>query len=399
MPQAIRVLHITPHVGRASFGIGPIVLSLAATQQHLGHIVNIWCYDTPEEARSLEKFYSLREGTIRLFPILGPKRLGYSPLLEDAIVEQANLFDIVHQHGIWTGVSRAVVRWKNQTNGATVIAPHGSLEPYALRKSRWKKHLALLFYESQNLYQVDCMHALSNQELDDFRRFGLNSSVAIIPNGISSMWVSQQCDAISFREQYDIEEKTQIMLFLGRITPKKGLPMLLKAMNTQRALLNNWVLMIAGVDEFNHQKEVRELINKLSLQPFVKFVGSQYDQAKRDAFCASAVFVLTSHSEGAPVTILEALGAGVPVLTTKASPWEELLTSNCGWWTDISIEAIADALQDILHQTPATLQEMGQRGRQLVGDNYTWIKITERTIALYEWLLSRGRQPSFVYKE
>jgi hypothetical protein len=67
--QAIRILHITSCVGRASFGIGPIVLSLAATQQSLGHAVEIWCYDTPEEAHSLEKHYGLQEGTIRLFPI------------------------------------------------------------------------------------------------------------------------------------------------------------------------------------------------------------------------------------------------------------------------------------------------------------------------------------------
>lgn len=393
------ILHITPLVGRASFGIGPIVLSLASTQQSLGHDVDIWCYDTPEEACSLEKHYGLRKGTIHLFPILGPRRLGYSPLLERAIVEQGTSFDVVHQHGIWTGVSRAVVRWKERTNRPTVISPQGSLEPYALRKSHWKKRLALFFYERQNLHLVGCMQALSLQEVNDFRSFGVSRQSAIIPNGISDTWISQLCDPRRFRMRHSIADSAQIMLFLGRITPKKGLPMLLRAMNMLREELNGWLLIVAGVDEFNHQREVQQLVEQLQLQPYVQFVGPQYNQEKRDAFAAADVFVLPSHSEGAPMAILEALGAGIPVFTTKASPWSDLHTHDCGWWTDISVEAITDALQDVLQRPSEDLRAMGRRGRQLVSEKYTWSQVAEQTLILYEWLLSGGDHPVFVVKE
>ena len=391
-----RILHITPLVGRMSFGIGPIVLSLASEQQKLGHEVYIWSYDTPNEARVLEIDYHLRSNTIRSFNVFGPKRFGYSLNLERALLREGEMFDVIHQHGIWTGVSHAVNRWRNRTEHPTIIAPHGSLESYALRISRWKKRLALALYESRNLHHVGCMHALSYQEAKDFRVFGLDAPIAIIPNGISKAWMTQHCDSQRFRAKHNIPDKTRIMLFLGRITPIKGLPMLLKAMALRRTLLEGWRLCIAGVDEFEHLREIQRLVDVLKLQRFVQFVGPQFGQDKRDAFAAADIFVLPSHSEGSPVVILEALGAGVPVLTTKASPWEDLVTYRCGWWTDISVNAIADALEHALRRSPAELREMGQRAKELVRERYLWSQIAERTLILYEWLIYGGAIPDFV---
>ena len=131
----------------------------------------------------------------------------------------------------------------------------------------------------------------------------------------------------------------------------------------------------------------------------MKFVGPQFDQEKREAFAAADLFVLPSYSEGAPMTVLEALGAGVPVLTTKASPCEYLVTQHCGWWPEISESSIAEALKSALKQPIGELREMGKRGRDLVSDKYTWDKIAEQTLMLYDWLLERGPQPDFIVKE
>jgi len=135
------------------------------------------------------------------------------------------------------------------------------------------------------------------------------------------------------------------------------------------------------------------------LQAYVQFVGPKFDLDKRDAFSAADVFVLPSHSEGAPIAILEALGSGCPVLTTKASPWEDIVIHDCGWWTDISVEAIANALQDVLQQPKTVLWAKGQRGKQLVSRKYTWLGIAEQTLALYEWLIDGSEQPDLVVME
>lgn len=396
MRTGIRILHIAPYVGKASFGVGPIVLNLAVMQQSLGNTVYIWCYDSPLDAQCLEEQYRLHKDTLRSFPIIGPARLGYSPQMEQSIIEEGLTFDVIHHHGIWTGVSRALNRWRKRTARPTVVTAHGSLDPWALRKSHWKKRLAMTLYEGQNLRDVSCMQALSMREATDFRTFNLHSPIAVIPNGVPTEWMSFKHDAQRFRAKHGIPTEARTMLFLARITPKKGLPMLLQAMNAHRDRLNGWTVLIAGVDEYNHQQQVEALSQELSLQPYMRFIGPQYDQDKHDAFAAADLFVLPSHSEGAPVTILEALGAGVPVITTKASPWEELVTNNCGWWTDISTDAIGGALEEALRKSKPVLEAMGRRGKQLVSDKYTWPHIAKRTLTLYDWLIRGGIAPDFV---
>lgn len=392
----INILHITSFIGKRSFGIGPIVLGLASSQQALGHNVSICSLDTESEARELETVCHLCAGTIQTFPIVGPSRLACSPQMEHHVLAHAAEYDVVHTHGIWTYTSHIVNRWRAKRGGPTIVAPHGSLDSWALKRSRWKKGLALWLYERKNLDNTSCMHALSQREADSFSAYGIAKPIAIIPNGILQEWLSKTGDATRFKSRVGLTEELRIMLFLSRITPKKGLPMLLNAMVSLREHLENWKLVIVGVNEFGHQDEVEALVNRLNLNSYVKFVGPLYGQEKRDAFAAAEIFVLPSHSEGAPVVILEALGASVPVLTTKASPWEELNLYNCGWWTEISIEGIARALREVLSKSSEELKLMGINGKKLISEKYTWDKIGIRTIQLYRWLMGESKEPDFI---
>ncbi|MEM4360292.1 MAG: glycosyltransferase [Candidatus Bilamarchaeaceae archaeon] len=394
----LHILHLTNFIGKCSFGVGPIILGLAASQQALGHDVSIYSMDEDSEARELEAAYRLRAGTIQTFPILGPSRLACSPRMEQRVLANAAEYDIIHAHGIWTYTSHIVNRWRARQGSPTIVVPHGSLDAWALKRSRWKKRLALWLYERENLHRASCLHALSRREAEGFRDYGLRNPIAIIPNGITEDWLASTGDAYRFRSKFGLAADVRVILFLSRITPKKGLPMLLQAMASLRESLDNWKLLIAGVNEFRHQPEVEALINHLGLNSHVQFVGPLYGQDKRDAFAVAEVFVLPSLSEGAPVVILEALGAGVPVLTTQASPWEELIKYQCGWWTEISKDAIAEALRDALPRSPSSLREMGARGKALIRERYTWDKIGQMTIQLYKWLLGESECPDFVLK-
>ena len=392
----LRILHLNSFIGRRSFGVGPVALNLARGQQALEHQAAIWSCDSESEARELEVQNHLHPHTIRTFPIIGPSRLAYSPQMKRAIAQHANEYDIIHEHGIWTAISRVVNRWRAQTGKPTVIAPHGSLDAWALRRSIWKKRLALSLYERENLRKTSCLHALSLREAEGFRAFGLSNPIAIIPNGIADEWLQTQENAGAFRQRFGLSEGTRILLFLSRITPKKNLPMLLRSMARLKLYLGNWQLIIAGVNEFGHQREIEELVKKLSLESHVRFVGPLYGPVKHDAFAAADLFVLPSHSEGAPIAILEALGAGVPVLTTKASPWEELVTNRCGWWTEISEQSIGQALQEAIQKPSYELKDMGARGKRLIAERYAIKRVAEQTIALYKWLLGSDSKPDFV---
>ncbi len=305
-------------------------------------------------------------------------------------------FDIVHQHGIWTGTSSATIILSKEKNIPTVIAPHGSLNQWVLGLSPWKKRIALSIYERENLRLASCLHATSEREIADFRDFGLKNPIAYIENGIQEKCLFLKGNALRFRENNGVEANKRILLFLSRISPKKGLPMLIEAIKSIQEDFSNWQLIIAGINEFDHKKEVESLIEQLEMQDKIKIIGPLFDQPKFDAFAAAELFILPSHSEGSPMVVLDSLAAGVPVITTKASSWSDLVDYNCGWWTDISTSAIAAALKQAVNMNSEDLRRLGEEGKNLIIAKYTWAKLADKTVNLYNWILKQGNKPDFV---
>jgi len=395
--RQIKILHNVQTIGKDSFGLGQISVSLAQAQHMLGYDVKIWCLDNDQNIQWASATHDFPVENIISFKLLGPKKIWFSPEMNKCANEHANgMFDIVHQHGIWTGVSNATLKFSNKRIVKTIVAPHGSLNQWALNLSKWKKRIALSLYERENLIHASCLYATSENEIADFRDFGLKNPIAFIENGIQQKYLSVSGNAERFRKQFDIAPNKRILFFLSRISPKKGLTMLVEAIKSLPDEFESWQLIIAGIDEFNHQKEIESLIKELNLESKIKIIGSMFGQDKEDAFAAAELFILPSFSEGSPMVVLDSLAAGVPVITTKASTWNDLNEHNCGWWTDISTSAITIALQEALMMSVDELHQMGENGKKLIAAKYTWPQLAQKTIHLYNWLLGQEDKPDFV---
>jgi glycosyltransferase involved in cell wall biosynthesis len=393
----MNILHNTSGVGQKSFGVGSVALNLAREQLKSGCNVQIWCHSSEGDISWANKAAGFEAGRITGFPLLWPKQLHMSTKMETAAKNFFHLtIDIIHQHSLWTGVSRTTNIFRKNFGIPSVIAPHGTLSSWALNRSRWKKKIALVAYEGHNLHNASCLHATAENEVNDFRDFGLTNPIALIRNGASEQSLQASGNEERFRVQFQIPKGKRILFFLSRITPKKGLPMLIEAIKLITEEWSDWLLVIAGTDEFGHKREIEELVNSCRLTEKVKFLGPLFDQDKLDGFAAADLFILPSYSEGSPIVILEALAAGVPVIATKACPWENLATYNCGWWIDINAVAIKASLLRAAKLTPSQLREKGQLGKDMVTSYYAWNKLSEDTVALYEWLLGAGEKPEFV---
>jgi glycosyltransferase involved in cell wall biosynthesis len=374
-------------------------MQLGACQARLGWNSHVWCVDEEDEVRWATALHGASAELVRRFAPLGPHSLAYTPQLERfASGAEGQGVSIVHQHGIWTALSRVTAKHSAHQRPA-VIAAHGCLDAWALRRSQLKKRLAWLLYEGGNVRSASALHATSEAELSSFREFGLRNPVAVIRNGIGEDWLNSTGDGSRFRVSHSIPEDRRLSLFLGRITPKKGLPLLLDALAGVRRELRDWLLIIAGVDEFGHERQLRSQADALGIAGEIRFVGPLYGQEKRDAMAACEFLVLPTYSEGAPMIVLDALGAGMPVLTTHGAPWEDLLRYQCGWWVEISAAALRDALLDIGRMSRDELRAMGERGKCLVRSRYSWEAGARQTLMLYEWLLGRADAPDFVAME
>ena len=114
----------------------------------------------------------------------------------------------------------------------------------------------------------------------------------------------------------------RILLYLGRIHPKKGLVGLVRAWKRVQMTAEGqgWCLVVAGWDQCGHASQLSALVHELSLDRSVRLVGPQFDRNKDATFHAVDAFILPSFSEGLPVAVLEAWSHGLPVLMTPVLP-------------------------------------------------------------------------------
>ncbi|MBB4070366.1 glycosyltransferase involved in cell wall biosynthesis [Salinibacter ruber] len=292
---------------------------------------------------------------------------------------------LIHDHGIWlpTNVTAATVA---RTRGVPlVISTRGMLTDWALQHNRWKKRLAWWAYQKHVLGQAALFHVTSQEEVDVLRDLGFDQPAAVIPNGVSLPELSLSSESPHTENR---------VLFLSRIHPKKGLPMLIDAWSEVDP--ENWQLELVGPSEGGHREDLERQVRRLGLGDAVRFPGPVSDDEKWDVYRRADLFVLPTHSENFGIVVAEALAAGVPVITTTGAPWADLEAHDCGWWVDPNSESIACALAQATALTDAKRTEMGQRGRRLVEDKYSWSGAADKMIEAYRWLQAGGECPDFV---
>jgi len=385
-------------MGQPSSGQARAAWDLACAQGELGcrvaiHTTSAWVDDPVADAAVPVR------PRVRVFAAAGPASIGFSPAAERwARSPEAAGFGVLHQHGIWQAFSRVTLRWRERLRRPTVVAPHGSLDPQVLAYSPWKKALARLAYEGRNLAGASCLHATAAGELRQLRELGFRNPVAVLPNGVSEAWLSSVGDAARFRAAHGLPGDARILLYISRIHRQKGLLTLVEAFARNRRALDGWVLVVAGPGyDPPYLAAIEALIAEQGLSPLVRLVGELRGAARRDAFTAAELLVLPSRSENFGLVVAEAVGVGVPVITTRgAVAWEVLRTERIGWWVDPDRASLEDALLSAARLDPAELAGMGGRGRALVLRDYRWGPIARRTLELYAWLAGDAPRPDFV---
>ena len=193
------------------------------------------------------------------------------------------------------------------------------------------------------------------------------------------------------------QRKKMRMLFLSQIIPIKGLERLLRIMyKIGIKKFKDWEFLIAGYEDKNHTVFLKKLVLELNLRELVKFVGPKLGDEKIRTFDSTDLFILPTFNENYGIVVAEALARGIPVLTTKGTPWEELNKYNCGFWVDNNEEGIKDALMIVLQTSKSDLKAMGERGKKLIKSKYLWSETTKKTIKLYSWILRAGSKPDFI---
>lgn len=295
---------------------------------------------------------------------------------------------VVHSHGLWNPANHWASRAARRHGIPLVVHPRGMLEPWALRHKAWKKRIGMALFQRQDLETASALIATSPMEYENIRKLGLRQPIALIPNGVAMASLRDV-----EHEPNRHRERTRSVLFLSRVHPIKGLLNLVQAWS--RLAPRNWRLRIAGPNEGGHLDEVMARARQLGIHESVDYLGEVDGEQKAATYRDADLFVLPTFSENFGVVVAEALAHGVPVITTRGAPWADLETERCGWWIDIGVDPLLEALRAATALSDDERRAMGARGRGYVR-RYDWEAVARDTIAVYSWLTGTGARPSCV---
>jgi glycosyltransferase involved in cell wall biosynthesis len=312
--------------------------------------------------------------------------LGASSSLRRALHAEARAVDLVHAHGLWMMPGMYAADAALAANVPFVLATRGMLSPWAINHSKLKKRVMWYLQQRSALYKARCLHATSDAEREDLRQFGLTMPIAVVPNGIAVPPPQKSTEAAPTERR---------LLLLSRIDEKKGIENLLRAWRDVEASSPTWNLVICGPGRADYVAALRSLSKALGNKR-IEFLPARYGDEKAALLWSVEIFVLPTFEESFGVAIAEALAHGIPVITTRRTPWKGLEETGSGWWIDIGVPPLIAALRTALSKSAEDLRAMGARGREWMARDFSWGPIGEKMRATYEWMLGRETQPSWV---
>jgi glycosyltransferase involved in cell wall biosynthesis len=356
--RTLRILHVVPYYEQAWAygGIPRLATTITRALARRGHAVTV-CTTDVRDSRTRASRTSLNEDGVDVrmfrnasnavayhFQFFTPVGLGQ--FLRNA----AGSFDIAHLHACHN-LPVVIAAWELTRAGVPyVVSPNGTA-PAIERRIKTKRLFAMTIGRSL-LPRAARVTAVSQAEVLQLRALGVDAaSIVRIPNPIDEAEFVQPLDPDRCRRQMQVGD-APLVLFLGKLTPRKGVDDLVRAV----ALLRDTRirLIIAGND-MGIERTLVSLIRRLGLVDRVTLVGLLTARDRLDALAAADVVVYPSRDEIFGLVPLEALLAGTPVVVCNDSGCGEVIAETGGGCLTGpgDITALASAIERVLGDVPA----------------------------------------------
>jgi glycosyltransferase involved in cell wall biosynthesis len=377
----LRILHVVRGLANSS-GTTHIVGPLAEAQARLGHDVKVYFVAKLDQQpvvpdRTLVESHG--------FPMsVRTQHVGWSRAFARGFRAAVTSVDIVHIHAIWNFPTWYAMRQSHHAGVPYVVAPQGSLEEWALRRSRRMKQIYAAVVEKPYFDRAAAIHALTEAEAAQCQQFGIRAPVMILPNGVDLTAIDRHTGVADLRADFSLPSNAIVFLFLSRVFPKKGLDVLIPAFAELAMARPDVYLFIAGDDAGSgYRSEIERLATRLDMTRRIHFLGELSGLRKFQILRGADVFVLPSYSEGLPIAALEAMACRRPVILTRNCNLGDIETHDAGWLVQPEIDSLGDALRRAC-ASDLERRRRGDNGRTLVADRYTWNRIAEESIRSYQ---------------
>jgi glycosyltransferase involved in cell wall biosynthesis len=275
-------------------------------------------------------------------------------------------YDVVHVHGLFRFVNGAAAYAAMLRNVPYVLTLHNTLGAWGMRNRRpLLKRLSIGLIEGRIIDRARKVHLCSADELRQVslvRQLGARS--VVFPLG-ADLSIGPSLTSVDTPEHESILQAfqgRQIVLFLSRIHRIKGLDRLLSAFAQIQAAHPEAVLVVAGSGDVALTTSLHEQARQLGIEQRIHWLGFVQGRLKSELLARAAVFVLPSHSENFGYAVVEALLAGLPVVTTDQVPSGEfVIAARAGIVCDGTPERLAHAITEMLRLPEETRRALGLR--------------------------------------
>ncbi|MHB8813059.1 MAG: glycosyltransferase [Steroidobacteraceae bacterium] len=388
--SALRVLHVIASVSRLRGGPSVSVHSMLKALRRRGIAADLVTTDDDGgRARldvPLDRPVELDGQNMRFFPRHTDKYAFSAPILRwlRAHVRQ---YDIVHTHGLFGWPPLAAAWCARAACVPYVMRPAGVLDTWGMRnKSRLVKALSVRLVEGPLLESAAAVHFTTPLELARAAELALRIRPVVLPTGVDIDTSPQE--ALAPAEAPALGDK-RVILYLARIHPIKRIDVMLRAyasLDDRQAT----ALVIAGDGDAALIARLKELAAELDLGSHVHWVGFAHGTLKRWLLSRASLFVLPSDSENFGIAVVEAMGAGLPVIVTEGCGLADFVRRHgAGTVTDGSVGALRSALAELLVNSDRR-RAMGEAGREAARRELSLDAFGARLENLYRSVLAAG---------
>jgi glycosyltransferase involved in cell wall biosynthesis len=381
----MKILHVVPsYLPAVRYG-GPIfaVHGLCKALAARGHQVQVFTTNIDGPGDSLVPIghpVDLEGVQVRYFSCPLLRRLYWAPTLGRELESEIGKFDAVHLHSVFLWPTWAAARAARRAGVPYVLSPRGMLVKDLIgRRNRLAKSAWIRIIERSNVEQAAAVHLTSQLEGAELQRFGWRlPQQVVIPNGVDEPSPSRG------EVSSDVEEITReqpLILFLGRLSWKKGLDRLLRAFSCT----TEGKLVIVGTDDEGLALQLMKLAGSLGIEDRVRIlprtvIGSE----KEHLFSAARIFVLTSYSENFGNAVLEAMRRRVPVIVTPEVGAADIVRKSGGGLVVAGDPRPLGAAISQLTSDVSLARSMGEVGQHHAIAHYSWPEIATRMEHSYE---------------
>ena len=296
----MRILHVTP-IYEPAWKAGGVVRStslLCKALAELGHEVTVFTTNSDGKGYlDVPVNVPVDVGSVRVYYFFTrfPKMIRYSKRLGAACRKMIRDFDVVHITSLWHYLEIPAARKAVKSRIPYVVSTRGSLISGALSRKFWEKWLYLRLVDYKILKRASAIHFTTKLERESSKWLnGFKIPNFIVPNGLN---LGEFCKLLPKKEakkKFGFPIGNFLISYLGRLDPRKGLDVFIRAFRKIANIYPHVNLVIAGPD-YGYKSKLRDIISSLELQNKVTFIDYISPKERISFLSAADLFVLPAH--------------------------------------------------------------------------------------------------------